>query len=140
LPAEVSKQGTASPRLHVLLAEDNAVNQKVASALLTRRGHSFVVVGNGRLAVERHAVEDFDLILMDLQMPEMDGWDATRKIREQDRARGRRIPIIALTAHAMSHIREQCLDAGMDAVIVKPFDPDVFYESIEGIALAVTRA
>jgi two-component system sensor histidine kinase/response regulator len=105
----------------------------VAIALLGRRGHQVVVVNNGRLAVERSSVEAFDLILMDLQMPEMDGWAAARLIRERER--GVRIPIIALTAHAMSHAREQCLAAGMDAVIVKPFDPVQFYDTIESIAM-----
>jgi len=118
-------------RLHILLAEDNLVNQKVATALLKNRGHRVEVVGTGRLAVERSQEEAFDLILMDLQMPEMDGWDATRQIRERDLRRGIHVPIFALTAHAMNHAQEQCMDAGMDGVIVKPFDPTQFYEIIE---------
>ena len=121
----------ASRRLHVLLAEDNAVNQKVATALLSRRGHSVVVVDNGRLAVERTERETFDVILMDLQMPDVDGWSATRQIRERDGRRGVYVPIIALTAHAMSEAQERCLAAGMDAVVVKPFDPAQLYMAIE---------
>jgi signal transduction histidine kinase/ligand-binding sensor domain-containing protein/CheY-like chemotaxis protein len=115
----------------ILLAEDNAVNQRVATALLERRGHTVVVVSNGRLAVERAREEVFDIILMDLQMPEMDGWTATRQIRTYEAETGRHVPIIALTAHAMRHAREQCLLSGMDAVIVKPFDPQQLYEAVE---------
>ena len=120
--------------LRVLLAEDNAVNQKVATALLTKRGHNVVVVDNGRLAVERTAAETFDVILMDLQMPEVNGWTATRQIRERDRERGVYVPIIALTAHAMTDAHVQCLAAGMDAVIVKPFEPAQLYGTIEQLA------
>jgi CheY-like chemotaxis protein len=90
-------------------------------------------VGNGRLAVERSKAEVFDLILMDLQMPEMDGWEATRQIRQRDAELGIRVPILALTAHAMGQAEQECLAAGMDAVIVKPFDPARFYEAIEKI-------
>jgi CheY-like chemotaxis protein len=132
---ESSNSAQRAPRsLHILLAEDNLVNQKVATALLKNRGHRVDVVGNGRLAVERSQQQAFDLILMDLQMPEMDGWDATRSIRERDRASGRRVPILALTAHAMSHAQEKCMEAGMDGVIVKPFDPAQFYAVIEAAA------
>jgi signal transduction histidine kinase/AmiR/NasT family two-component response regulator len=122
-----------SSSLRILLAEDNPVNQKVATALLSRRGHRVEVVGNGRLAVERSNTQKFDLILMDLQMPEMDGWEATREIRQRDGELGVRIPILALTAHAMGEAQQQCLAAGMDAVIVKPFDPAQFYAAIEKI-------
>jgi signal transduction histidine kinase/ligand-binding sensor domain-containing protein/CheY-like chemotaxis protein len=128
-----SKQ-QASRSLHILLAEDNLVNQKVATALLKNRGHRVEVVGNGLLAVERSQEQTFDLILMDLQMPEMDGWDATRAIRERDHRAGTHIPILALTAHAMNHAQEQCMEAGMDGIIVKPFDPAQFYTVIETTA------
>ena len=121
----------ASQSLHILLVEDNEVNQRVATALLRRRGHTVVVVNNGRLAVDRTATETFDRILMDLQMPEMDGWDATRLIRKRETASGVRSPIIALTAHAMSHVQEKCRACGMDSVIVKPFDPAQFYAAVE---------
>jgi CheY-like chemotaxis protein len=131
LAAEASQRATPARGLHLLLAEDNAVNQKVATALLRRRGHSVVVVDNGRLAVERTATEPFDVILMDLQMPEMDGWDATRLIRERDGRRGGYVPIVGLTAHAMNEAHERCLAAGMDAVVVKPFDPAQLYSVIE---------
>jgi len=135
----VSGQTTASRSLHLLLAEDNVVNQKVATALLTKRGHTVAVVGNGRLAVERSAAETFDLILMDLQMPEMDGWGAARLIRERERGGGAHTPIIALTAHAMTQAREGCLAAGMDSVLVKPFDPAQLYEAVEGMVPAVSE-
>jgi signal transduction histidine kinase/streptogramin lyase/ActR/RegA family two-component response regulator len=121
----------AARSLHILLAEDNLVNQRVATVLLNRRGHSVVVVNNGRLAVERSETEAFDRILMDLQMPDMDGWDATRLIRERERGSGVHVPIIALTAHAMSHAQERCFASGMEAVLVKPFDPAQLYEVVE---------
>jgi signal transduction histidine kinase/ligand-binding sensor domain-containing protein/CheY-like chemotaxis protein len=127
-------QTALARRLHILLAEDNLVNQKVATALLSNRGHHIDVVGNGRLAVERSADEAFDLILMDLQMPEMDGWDAARLIRERERRLGIHVPIVAITAHAMNHAQKQCLASGMDGVIVKPFDPTQLYEVVEAIA------
>jgi signal transduction histidine kinase/ligand-binding sensor domain-containing protein/ActR/RegA family two-component response regulator len=127
------RHGESAPAgsLRILLAEDNPVNQKVATALLTKRGHCVEVVGNGRLAVERSEAGAFDLILMDLQMPEMDGWEATRQIRRRDRELGVRVPILALTAHAMGKAQEDCLAAGMDAVIVKPFEPAQFYAAVE---------
>jgi signal transduction histidine kinase/ActR/RegA family two-component response regulator len=120
--------------LHILLAEDNRVNQMVAQALLTKRGHSVVVVGNGRLAVERSSSEAFDLILMDIQMPEMDGREAARNIRKRERSTGVHTPIIGLTAHAMAEARAQCLEAGMDDVLVKPFEPGPLYAAIENLA------
>jgi CheY-like chemotaxis protein len=135
-PESAPADGGTVPReatpLHILLAEDNPVNQVVATSLLRKHGHTVVVVENGRLAVERAAAESFDLILMDLQMPEMDGWDATRRIREHQQSCGRRVPILALTAHAMSHVERQCRMLGMDSVIVKPFDPVQFYAAVEG--------
>jgi signal transduction histidine kinase/ligand-binding sensor domain-containing protein/AmiR/NasT family two-component response regulator len=132
---EHSPQAAAARCLRVLLAEDNIVNQRVATALLSRRGHKVVVVGNGRLAVERTDTEAFDVILMDLQMPDMDGWSATQIIRERDGRRGVYVPIIALTAHAMSEAHQRCLTAGMDSVIVKPFNPAQLYGAIEHVSL-----
>ncbi len=129
-PVPVFPAKAARP-LRLLLAEDNVVNQRVATAVLERCGHTVEVVENGRLAVQRTAIEVFDMILMDLQMPEVDGWAATRQIRERDRDRGVYVPIIALTAHAMSEARERCLAAGMDAVVVKPFDPAQLCSTIE---------
>ena len=105
--------------LHILLAEDNAVNQLVARRLLEKQGHSVTLVTDGRRAVEEFEKTAFDLILMDVQMPEMDGYEATAAIRAQESGRSR-TPILALTAHAMSGDRERCLKAGMDGFVSKP--------------------
>jgi two-component system sensor histidine kinase/response regulator len=120
----------ARRRLKILLAEDNPVNQKVAAELLRRRGHVVEVVDNGRAAVEAASNARFDAVLMDIQMPEMDGVAATRSIRRQPA--GAALPIIALTAHALGEERQQCLDAGMNAYVVKPFRPHELFAAVEG--------
>ena len=109
--------------LRVLLAEDNAVNQKVAARLLEKQGHSVAIAANGVEALAAFERERFDVILMDVQMPEMDGYDAAREIRARERAVGGHTPIIALTAHAMKGDRELCLKAGMDDYLGKPVHP-----------------
>jgi signal transduction histidine kinase/ActR/RegA family two-component response regulator len=106
----------------ILIAEDNPVNQKLAQRLLSKMGYRVVVVPNGLAALEALQKEDFDLVLMDLQMPEMDGFAATAQIRFGERETGQHIPVIALTAHAMSGDRERCLRAGMDDYITKPIN------------------
>jgi signal transduction histidine kinase/ActR/RegA family two-component response regulator len=106
--------------LRILLAEDNRVNQRIAQALLERRGHVVVVAENGEAAVEQAARQSFDLILMDMQMPEMDGLTATRILRERDAHEGTHTPIIAMTAYAMQADRERFLAAGVDGYISKP--------------------
>ena len=111
---------TNLPRMRVLVVEDNAVNRLVVERLLDRMGHEVVVVENGIQAVERTASEAFDAVLMDVQMPEMDGLEATRRIRARESAGGRRQPVIALTAHAMKGDEERCLASGMDAYLSKP--------------------
>ena len=117
-----SGQGAVGPKLKILLAEDNVVNQRVAQRILEKAGHSVVVVDNGKKAVDAFFAQRFDLVLMDVQMPEMDGFEATAAIREREEWSANRTPIIALTAHAMSGDRERCLESGMDAYIQKPID------------------
>ncbi|KAG1142468.1 hypothetical protein G6F38_007719 [Rhizopus arrhizus] len=117
LPSDASK----TVPLEVLLAEDNDVNQKLAVRILEKFGHHVTVVANGKLAVEAYESQYFDLILMDVQMPVMGGFEATQKIREIEKtSSNRHIPIIALTAHAMIGDREKCLEAGMDEYVTKP--------------------
>ncbi len=106
--------------LHVLVAEDNAVNQKLVARLLEKRGHQVKVVANGREALESIEQGYYDLVLMDLQMPEMDGFEATGELRKREKQTGIHIPVIALTAHAMKGDRERCLEAGMDGYLSKP--------------------
>jgi PAS domain S-box-containing protein len=119
-------------RLRVLLAEDNPVNQEVAVALLQRRGHEVVVVENGRMALEAIQGAAFDVVLMDVQMPEMDGLAATRAIRALPS--GGDLPIIAVTAHALASERARCLEAGMTACVVKPYRPHELIAVVEGWA------
>jgi PAS domain S-box-containing protein len=106
--------------LRVLVAEDNSVNQRLVTRLLEKRGHRVTVTANGREAVEALANQTFDFVLMDVQMPEMDGLEATAAIRERERHDGAHVPIIALTAHAMKGDKERCLAAGMDGYLSKP--------------------
>ena len=113
-------EGPTVPPLQILLAEDSIPNQKLAIGLLSKWGHTVTVANNGREAVEMSAASQFDLVLMDVQMPELDGLQATERIRDREKATKRRLPIIAMTAHAMSGDREQCLAAGMDSYLTKP--------------------
>jgi CheY-like chemotaxis protein len=109
-----------TPKLHLLAAEDNRVNQRLLVGLLEKEGHEVTLVEDGAAAVAMSAETTFDLILMDVQMPVMDGLEATRLIRLREQQTGERVPIVALTAHAMKGDRERCLEAGMDAYIAKP--------------------
>ena len=120
--------------LDILLAEDNLVNQRLAGRILEKRGHRVVVVGNGRRALAAMERRPFDLILMDVQMPEMDGFEATAAVRRREAVTGGHIPIIAMTAHAMKGDRERCLEAGMDEYISKPLQTSHFLDVVEGNA------
>jgi CheY-like chemotaxis protein/two-component sensor histidine kinase len=121
---EVSSEMDRPARpLRVLVAEDNPTNQMVARGLIRRMGHEVTVVNNGLEAIDAHARGNFDLILMDIQMPVMDGYAATSEIRQREAASGRRTPIVALTAHAMNEERDQVLAAGMDGCLSKPITP-----------------
>jgi CheY-like chemotaxis protein/HPt (histidine-containing phosphotransfer) domain-containing protein len=113
-----------------LLAEDNVVNQRLAVRILEKRGHCTVVACNGKDAVALLERQPFDLILMDLEMPEMSGFEATAAIRSREQRRGGHIPILALTAHAMKGDRERCLAAGMDGYVAKPVQPRELYQAI----------
>ncbi|MGH9532152.1 MAG: response regulator [Terriglobales bacterium] len=117
--------------LRILVVEDNPVNQKLAMRLLEKRGHKVEVAGNGREALETLGKKPFDLVLMDLQMPEMGGLEATARIREKERKSGGHVPIVAMTAHAMKGDRERCLEAGMDGYVSKPVRKNDLFEAIE---------
>jgi CheY-like chemotaxis protein len=130
----------AARRLRVLVAEDNAVNRKVTEHLLQRRGHEPVMVTNGREAVDAIAAGPYDLVLMDLQMPEMDGFEATVAIRTLQRATGSRTPIVALTAHAMEGDRQRCLDADMDGYVSKPVRAVELFEVVDRVMAAAAHS
>jgi two-component system, sensor histidine kinase len=112
-----------SGTLRILVAEDNPVNQRLIGRLLEKRGHQVVIAGNGREALQAVGKDEYDLVLMDVQMPEMGGFEATAAIRRQESDAGKRHPIIALTAHAMKGDEERCLAAGMDGYLTKPVRP-----------------
>jgi two-component system, sensor histidine kinase and response regulator len=109
--------------LRVLLAEDNPVNQRLVCRLLEKRGHPVAVAANGIEALEAIKKESFDLVFMDVQMPVMDGFEAMAAIRKKEGRGGARLPIVALTAHAMKGDREKCLAGGMDGYLTKPIRP-----------------
>jgi len=131
---------SAPPRtrsLKVLVVEDNGVNQRLAAALLKRKGHVVSLAGNGREGVEAHATGDFDVILMDVQMPEMGGFEATAVMRANEAITGRHTPIVAMTARAMNGDRDRCLEAGMDEYVSKPINARSLFAAIDR-ALAST--
>jgi PAS domain S-box-containing protein len=121
-------------RLRVLLAEDNVVNQRLAVKLLEKAGHAVTVAGSGREAVEAVEREPFDLVLMDVQMPDMGGFEATSRIRQREQTAGRHVPIIAMTAHAMKGDRERCLAAGMDDYVSKPVRAQDLFGAVARVA------
>ena len=129
-PLSSLSETDSMPSMNVLLAEDGLANQKLAIGLLKRWGHSVTVVENGSDAVNAWANNDFDVILMDVQMPVMDGLEATQSIRSREAGSNRHVPIIAVTAHAMTGDREKCLAAGMDGYVTKPFKKQALYEAL----------
>jgi CheY-like chemotaxis protein len=130
-PAEPAVPAPPAAPLRILLAEDHPINQKLAQRAMEKMGHSVLVAGNGLRAVEAAAAQSFDLILMDLQMPDMDGFQATTLIREAELAAGRHTPIVAMTAHAMHGDREHCLRSGFDDYLSKPVDLQLLARTIE---------
>jgi CheY-like chemotaxis protein len=131
--ASASEAG-ASNGLHILLAEDSVINQRVALGLLNRWGHRVDVVANGRDAVNAVAQNAYDLVLMDVHMPELDGLEATQMVRRRESGTGRHTPIVAMTASAMKGDRERFLAAGMDDYVSKPFEPEVLRTLIDTFA------
>ena len=120
--------------LQILLAEDNAVNQLLTTRLLEKRGHQVVVANNGREAIAALTQQQFDLVLMDIQMPEMDGYEATAQIRKLERTAGLHTPIVAVTANALKGERERCLAAGMDGYVPKPIHTTELFRVIAEVA------
>ncbi len=117
--------------MHILLAEDNPINQKLAIIILQKAGYKVDAVENGQVAFEKIQQENYDAVLMDVQMPELDGFESTHLIREWEHDRGRHIPIIAMTAHALKGDRELCLDAGMDDYVSKPLDSKLLFAALD---------
>ena len=128
-----------SNSLTFLVAEDNAVNQRLIARLLEKRGHIVVLAQNGREALEALGKRHFDIVLMDVQMPEMDGFEATKRIREKEKMSGAHQPIIALTAHAMQGDQERCLVGGMDGYVPKPIQLEALFSVIENVVPGMNR-
>src|SRR5262249_13036563 len=126
--------GPSARSMRLLLTEDNVVNQKLALRLLEKRGHAVVIAANGKEALAALEGQPFDVVLMDVQMPEMDGFEATAAIRAKEKVAGGHVPIVAMTAHAMKGDRERCLEVGMDGYISKPLQPSELFEAVEGRA------
>jgi two-component system, sensor histidine kinase and response regulator len=142
-PRPPSSRPVTTRPLRILLAEDNPMNQKLAVRLLQKQGHTVSVANNGREALEALFTDEsnapFDVVLMDVQMPEMDGLEAAALIRDREKATGRHIPVIAMTAHAMKGDEDRCLSAGMDAYIAKPIKPEALFAAIERAVPATDR-
>jgi CheY-like chemotaxis protein len=138
---EYGSEGERADRiLKILIAEDNPVNQAVAAGVLRKRGHKILLANNGAEAVRFFEHEPVDIVLMDLQMPEMDGFTAVKNIRRIETGTGNHVPIIAVTAHAMKGDRERCLASGMDAYLAKPFPKEELVRLVESMALETSTA
>jgi len=135
-PPAIALSELSEGALNILVAEDNQVNQKIAAAMLGKMGHRVTLAMNGAEAVAKWGEGNFDLIFMDMQMPEMDGLEATRQIRSEEHAKGRHIAIIAMTANAMSGDRERCVASGMDDYVSKPISRRSLEEAIERVELS----
>jgi len=131
---------TSSRPLRILLAEDNVVNQRLGVRLLEKRGHNVTVVGDGREVLKVLDRGNFDVILMDVQMPTMSGLEATAAIRQVEQMAGGHVPIVAMTAHAMAGDRQRCLEAGMDDYVAKPLEPKTLFEVIERVTAHLSVA
>jgi CheY-like chemotaxis protein/HPt (histidine-containing phosphotransfer) domain-containing protein len=133
LPAEQASQTTPKRNMSILVAEDNSVNQRLAARLLEREGHAVTIAGSGQEAVDLFERRPFDLILMDVQMPGLDGLQATARIREKERSTGGHVPIAAMTAQAAESDRLRCLESGMDAYVTKPVHLPALLKIIESV-------
>jgi CheY-like chemotaxis protein len=131
--AEETSSAVPPLSLRILLAEDNPVNQLLATRLLDKFGHKVQVANNGKEALALLEKHGFDVVLMDVQMPEMDGFETTARIRTREQATGQHLPIVALTAHAMKGDRERCLQAGMDGYVTKPIQTQELLDTLEAL-------
>jgi CheY-like chemotaxis protein len=138
-PAEHRLQKVEQP-LRVLLAEDNEVNQQLTLEFLRKRGHEVQLARNGIEVLAALETDRFDIVLMDVQMPEMDGFQATSAIRAREERTGEHLPIVAITGHAMKGDRQRCLDAGMDAYICKPIHSKELFDCVESITRTAVRS
>jgi PAS domain S-box-containing protein len=131
-PAPAAPDWSALPErpLRVLVIEDNPLNQRVIGALLKKLGHGHVFASNGRDGLDLLERERFDIVLLDIEMPDMDGYETVRQLRQREAGTGRRQLVVAVTAHAMSGVREQCLAAGMDDFLTKPIDPNLLRDAL----------
>lgn len=121
-------------RLHILFVEDVPINRRIVQRILEKQGHRVTTAKNGRVAIERWEKKPFDLVFMDIQMPEMDGYTATAAIRARERETGRHVPIAAMTAYAMQGDGDKCLAAGMDAYLTKPVNANEILMTIRRLA------